>query len=185
MVELLLNNPALIALLGVAVGALLTGGMNFLLQLIQDKRKSKQEKEKQNSLWAREDRTRHHDDRLKVYRDMYGMVRTEKLGFLKNERQVLSGVVDREKLVAAVEDLALHHSEIQLIASSKQVREASQMMLHEALKLRAIVNVQLEANKSWNPSPQDLGKLLNPLINRRDQFRKAAREELQIPEISS
>ncbi len=51
-------SPAVVALLGVVVGALLTAFLNFFLQRAADGRRWKREEAAQRERWEREDRVR-------------------------------------------------------------------------------------------------------------------------------
>jgi hypothetical protein len=60
---------AIVGLVGVIVGSVLTALLNFYLQKAAELRRWKREDERQQQLWEREDHTRFQADRLHLYRD--------------------------------------------------------------------------------------------------------------------
>lgn len=62
-------SAAAYGIIGVVVGSLLTGLINFFLQRAADERRWKHEDEAQRERWRHEDRIRYQVERLSVYRD--------------------------------------------------------------------------------------------------------------------
>ena len=60
---------AIVGLVGVIVGSVLTALLNFYLQKAAELRRWKREDVRQQQLWEREDYTRFQADRLHLYRD--------------------------------------------------------------------------------------------------------------------
>lgn len=108
-------SPAVIALLGVVVGALLTALLNFFLQRAADGRRWEREDAAQRERWEREDRVRFQAERLGVYRD-----------FLMEARRTLDTggeAFDEDRMAPLLR-------EIELIGSDEVAVTATDVFMH-------------------------------------------------------
>lgn len=78
-------STAVFTLIGVVIGSVLTGLVNFILQREADNRRWAHEDAVRSGQWEREDRTRHHQERLSAYRNLLAAVSVEKFGFVDDD----------------------------------------------------------------------------------------------------
>jgi hypothetical protein len=143
---------AIVGLVGVIIGSVLTALLNFYLQREADNRRWKREDEKQRQVWHREDRTRFHAERLRLYRD-----------FLVEARRVY----ELERL--AEERMDQMAMEISLISSAKVSNLAYTLLMAVEKGYR------LSHEKDAEPN---LGVAMDTYWRLRDDFSSAARAEL-------
>ena len=111
-------SSAVIALLGVVVGALLTALLNFLLQRVADGRRWEREDVAQRERWEREDRVRFQAERLGVYRD-----------FLMEARRALDTggeAFDEDRMAPLLREIELIGSDEVAVAATDVFMHASQ-----------------------------------------------------------
>lgn len=158
-------STAAVALVGVVVGAVLTGVFNFFSQRAADQRR-----------WAREDRTRHHQERLLAYKNMLAATASERLGFLADDEMIGYWLID-DVLDEAVRTISTCHSEVLLLTSYAKVRQVSAKIEGEVLLLwrkRSYIHGQEPLGD------KELGELTGPVLEARSEFLRVAREELNI-----
>ncbi len=143
---------AIVGIVGVIIGSVLTALLNFYLQRAADNRRWQREDEQQQQMWNREDRTRFHADRLRLYRD-----------FLVEARRVYD-------LDASTEDrMDQLATEISLISSAEVSKLAAWLLM--AVDRVSILSRQKDAEP-------DLGNAQHSYWLRRADFSSAARAEL-------
>ncbi len=108
-------SAAVIALVGVVVGALLTALLNFFLQRTADERRWRREDEAQRLRWEHEDRIRFQAERLRLYRDfLVGAQRGLETG---------GEAFDADRMAPLLQ-------EIELVGSAEVAETAADVVIH-------------------------------------------------------
>jgi len=146
---------AIVGLVGVIIGSVLTALLNFYLQRAAELRRWKREDERQQQLWEREDHTRFQADRLHLYRDF--MVEAQRV-------RNLEGFNEMEMERMAVE--------IELVSSSANVVHPAMALLYDTKDLWAYLH------NGVGSEAETVGKWERNLY----RFNQAAQDELGIPQ---
>jgi hypothetical protein len=151
-------NTAIVGLVGVIVGAVLTTVLNFYLQRAADIRRWQREEQRQQQLWEREDRTRFQEERLRVYRDF--IVAAKRARDLKEFNE---------------DNMSNMVGEIELISGTSNV-------VWPAVNLRYLSeDVWLAGHRRTPPQEEDL--VIDKWEREYAKFNRAAQAELGIPRI--
>lgn len=163
-------------LLSGALIALISAATGFFGNYVLERRRQNHEDRRQREAWGREDRTRHHQERLDTYRDMLAATGEEKFGFVDDDETMGHWLVDRV-LSETVHAVGSCHSEVLLFTSSSRVRKASTNVHAEALRLKAKT---FEIHGQEPLGDRAKGAFLAPVLDARTEFLEAVREELGI-----
>ena len=147
---------AIVGLVGVIVGSVLTALLNFYLQRAADQRRWKREDELQRQHWEREDRAALRAERISLYRD-----------YLAKVYRVVNMIEFDEN------ELRLMMYQIELLGSSEVSRHGVPLFFEAS-------EVWHESDKP--PPESKIDEALNNIHDTLYDFNKAVRAELGIPD---